>query len=92
MIYSINYDLNRPGQNYSEVRDAIKSCGDWWHFLESHWLVDTNLTAKGIWNKLLPHADKNDNFLIVGISRDYNGFLPQKAWDWINSRADKMAA
>lgn len=92
MIYSINYDLKNPGQNYSELHDAIKSCGDWRYFLESHWLVDTNLTAKSIWDQLSPHADKNDNFLIVGISRDYSGFLPQKAWDWISSRTNKMAA
>lgn len=92
MIYSINYDLKRPGQNYSEVHDAIKSCGNWRHFLESCWLVDTNLTAKGIWDILSPYADKSDYFLIVGIRRDYSGFLPQEAWDWINSRTNKMAA
>lgn len=28
MIYAINYDLKRPGQNYEELREAIKSCGD----------------------------------------------------------------
>lgn len=92
MIYSINYDLNRPGQNYSELHDAIKGCGSWWHYLDSNWLVDTSLNAKEIWEKLSSHADKNDNVLIVGISRDYSGWLPQEAWDWINSRINKMAA
>ncbi len=92
MIYSINYDLNRPGQNYTGLYDAIKSCGVWWHYLDSHWLVDTSLTAKGIWDKLSMHVDKNDRFLIVGITRDYSGWLPQTAWEWINSRTNKMAA
>lgn len=92
MIYSINYDLNSPGQNYNDLHDAIKSCGAWWHVLGSTWLVDTNLTAKGIRDKLAPHTDKNDNLLIVGISRDYSGRLPQDAWDWINSRTGQMAA
>lgn len=92
MIYSINYDLNRPGQNYSDLHDAIKSCGAWWHYLDFHWLVDTSLTAKGIWEKIAPHVDDNDHFLIVGITRDYSGWLPKKAWEWINSRTNKMAA
>lgn len=48
MIYSINYDLKRPGQNYEALYEAIKSCGAWWHHLGSTWLVDTNLNAKGI--------------------------------------------
>ena len=52
MIYAINYDLKQPGQNYNELYEAIKSCGAWWHYLDSTWLVDTSLTAQGIWNKL----------------------------------------
>jgi hypothetical protein len=92
MIYSINYDLHRPGQNYSELHDAIKSCGAWWHHLDSHWLVDTTLTAKGVWDKLSPHVDTNDHFLIIGITQEYSGWLPQKAWDWINSKSHNLAA
>lgn len=92
MIYAINYDLKRPGQNYDALYDAIKSCGDWWHFLGSTWLVDSALNAQGIWKKLEPHVDKNDFFLVIGVTRDYQGWLPQEAWDWINSRNFKMAA
>lgn len=35
MIYAINYDLKRPGQNYEKLYEAIKSCGTWWHYLGS---------------------------------------------------------
>jgi hypothetical protein len=86
MIYSINYDLKRPGQNYEPLYSAIKSCGDWWHYLESTWLVDTNLDANGIWKRLEPHVDKNDRILVIGATKDYEGWLPKDAWDWINSR------
>src|SRR5690606_8277563 len=54
MIYAINYDLKRPGQNYDELHKAIKNLGDWWHYLGSTWLVDTNLNAKGVWDRLPP--------------------------------------
>ena len=92
MIYSINYDLNHPGQNYSGLYGAIKSCGSWRHYLDSHWLVDTNLTAREIWDRLAPHVDDNDRFFIVGITRDYSGWLPKEAWQWISSRINKVAA
>src|SRR5690606_16815818 len=59
MIYAINYDLKRPGQNYDKLYDAIKSCGEWWHYLGSTWLVDTPLSATAIWERLAPHVDKN---------------------------------
>ena len=92
MIYAINYDLKRPGQNYEALHEAIKNCGAWWHYLGSTWLVDTSMNAKGIWNRLAPHVDKNDYVLVIGITRDYEGWLPKEAWEWLNSRATKLAA
>lgn len=92
MIYAINYDLKRPGQNYEALYEAIKDCGEWWHFLGSTWLIDTSLRANGIWDRIAPHVDKNDFFLLIGVTSDYQGLLPQEAWDWINSRQSRMAA
>jgi hypothetical protein len=92
VIYAINYDLKRPGQNYEELFKAIKGCGDWWHYLGSAWLVDTSLTASQIWDRISPHIDRNDIFLIIGVTRDYSGWLPKDAWEWINARSLKMAA
>ncbi|MCP4360700.1 MAG: hypothetical protein GY796_22050 [Chloroflexi bacterium] len=92
MIYSIHYDLKRPGQNYNDLYEAIKSCGGWWHYLDSTWLVDTNLNANGIWDKLSPHVDKNDQVLVIGVTNDYQGWLSKDAWEWINSRSSRMAA
>jgi hypothetical protein len=92
MIYSINYDLKRPGQNYNALYEAIKGCGSWWHYLGSTWLIDSTLNATGIWSRLSPHVDKNDNILVIGVTRDYSGWLPQDAWDWIKERSSKLAA
>ena len=92
MIYAINYDLKQPGQNYEALSEAIKSCGAWWHYLNSTWLVDTFLTAQGIWQRLEPHVDTNDRVLVIGVTRNYQGWLPEEAWDWINSRMSRMAA
>ena len=92
MIYAINYDLKRPGQDYDALYTAIKSCGAWWHYLGSTWLVDTSLNAQEIWDRLAPNVDKNDRVLVIRVTRDYQGWLPRKAWDWINSRVTAMAA
>lgn len=91
MIYAINYDLKRPGQKYDALYDAIKSCGVWWHYLGSTWLVDTNLSAEGIWNRLAPAIDKDDRVLVIGVTKDKQGWLPQEAWAWINARTSHMA-
>jgi hypothetical protein len=90
VIYAINYDLRQPGRSYSEVFTAIKSCGDWWHFLESTWLVDSRMSAQYIWDRLAPHVHPNDSVLIHVVGRDHQGWLPQRAWDWINSRQHSL--
>jgi hypothetical protein len=92
MIYAVNYDLKKPGQNYERLYEAIKSCGAWWHHLGSTWLIDTRLDADGIWKQLAPHLDSNDHILVIRVARDYQGWLPEAAWEWINGRSTAMAA
>ena len=92
MIYAINYDLKKPGQHYTALYAAIKGCGAWWHYLGSTWLVDTTLDAEGIWKHLAPHFDANDRTLIIGVTRDYQGWLTKEAWQWINGRRAHMEA
>ncbi|MBR2535480.1 MAG: hypothetical protein IKE66_05345 [Hyphomicrobium sp.] len=92
MIYAINYDLKKPGQDYADLYKAIEECGVCWHYLGSTWLVDTLLDAEGVWQRLQPHVDKTDRVLVIGVTRDYQGWLSQEAWDWINSRSAKLAA
>ncbi len=86
MVYQISYDLKKPGQDYSGLFEAIKSLGSWWHYLESSWLVDTHYNASQIFERVKGHIDQNDLILIIGVTNDYAGWLPQKAWDWIKSR------
>lgn len=83
MVYLITYDLKKPGQNYNELYEAIKSLGSWWHYLESTWLVDTSLIAPRISEKLNPKIDKNDRLLVIKVTSDYSGWLTNDAWDWI---------
>lgn len=91
MVYLITYDLKKPGQDYSNVHDAIKSCGTWWHYLESTWLVDGHLTVEQISARIRSHIDQNDRLLVIGVTGDYAGWLPKDAWEWINARIHQHA-
>ena len=86
MIYALNYDLKQPGRDDVGLYGAIRACGAWWHYLESCWLLDTNLDADAIFNRIRPHLDKNDRALVFRIGSDRQGWLPEGAWDWINCR------
>jgi len=91
-IYAISYDLNSPGQKYHRVKEAIESCGDSIKPMESFWLVDSNLTYSQISEKVRLVHDANDRHLVMRMSREYQGWLTQDAWDWINQRQHKLAA
>ena len=84
-VYAITYDLNRPGQNYQDLYDEIKGLGAyWWHYLDSMWLVSTNLSANQVSERIRKHCDTNDHFLVIRVVANYQGWLPEEAWSWIN--------
>lgn len=90
-VYAISYDLNIPGQNYQDLYEEIKSFGGYWHYLDSTWLVSTQLSASQMSERMLKHTDKNDNFLIIRVVADYHGWLPEAAWDWIYQHISEKA-
>ena len=84
--FLVTYDLKRPGQNYSDLYDAIKSEGDWQHPLESTWVVKTDnlVLANTIYEHLRPCIDENDSLFIVEITaQDRQGWLAKSFWEWL---------
>jgi hypothetical protein len=83
----ITYDLNRKGQAYPALYEAIKSLGVWWHYLDSTWIVRTSSTIDAVTNKIRSVIDANDHFIVIDITGDsMNGWLPKDAWDWLQAR------
>jgi hypothetical protein len=65
MVYSISYDLNKPGQDYSALYSAIKDLGSWCHPLDSTWFVVTELTATDVRDSLVGVMDKSDALIVT---------------------------
>ena len=86
-IFLITYDLKEPGQDYSELYEAIKGLGDRQHPLESMWMVKVNdfVGAQNVYNSLRPQIDENDLLFIVDITdRNCQGWLSKTVWTWLN--------
>jgi len=84
-VYLISYDLNKTGQDYASLYEAIKSLGDWAHYLESTWFVDTNYSADQIKDNLMKIMDSNDNLFVTKIVYGYAGWLKKDAWPWLSA-------
>ena len=84
MLYMISYDLKSPGRDYTTLYEAIKSFGVWWHYLESTWIIKTSQSVAQVSELIRQRLDANDYLIVVDITgRKCDGWLPQKAWDWI---------
>ncbi len=80
--YLISYDLNQPLQNYGELIEAIKEYSNWWHHLDSVWIIKTEETTVQVRDYLRPYIDSNDELLVVGL----NG---EGAWFGFNDRGSE---
>lgn len=57
---------------------------DWWHYIKSSYILVSRLSADELTSYMTENF-KNFRFLIIEIdSRNYNGWLPPNAWDWIH--------
>lgn len=79
----IGYDLNKSGQDYKELIDAIKAIANgWWHCLDSTWIIKTDQTCVQVRDTLKPHIDSNDELLVVALTGE-------GAWAGFNDECSK---
>jgi len=82
-VYVVSYDLNKSGQDYKGLYGELKKSRGYWHYLDSTWLIYTGESANELYDRIGEHIDKNDLALVIEVRRNYQGWLPEKAWDWI---------
>lgn len=82
-VYCVSYDLNKAGQNYNALYDELKKSPGWCHPLDSTWLISTRETAQQLSDRLRRHLDNNDTLLVIGVTKEYAGWLQQTTWDWM---------
>jgi len=68
-VMLIGYDLRKPGQDYVPLFDEIKRLGEWWHCLDSTWMVNTTVSVEQARNRLLTKMDQNDQLLVITVVR-----------------------
>lgn len=82
-VYAVNYDLNRPNQDYSGLIAELERSPGYLHYLKSGWLIATGENANQLMSRLQPFIDGSDRILVIGVTSDYRGFLTEDQWQWI---------
>jgi hypothetical protein len=83
-VLAICYDINKEGAAYSAankvVTDKIKaSFTNWWHHLDSTWLVVTDKSPLDVANIIWGVMDSNDELLVIPVGK-------AAAWGGFNAR------
>ena len=74
-------------RTFESLYSGLKTLGPWWHYLDSTWIIKTDMNSSQIWNVLAYHILSTDYLLIVKIENsDKWGWLPPDAWGWLNSQ------
>ena len=86
----VAYDLKQNDKDYASLHEAIKSCGNqWWHYLESVWIVKTELTPDEFCDKIQNGIENNDFLFVIDITnKKYQGRLTRKAWEWLKNNSE----
>jgi len=86
MVLLITYDLvSKPKEQYADLYKELTKANFWWHYLESTWLVATDMSPADWYSKLLSSITQNDRLLIIEVKPNYYGWLSKEAWDWIKA-------
>lgn len=82
--YLISYDLSKPGRNYDDLIEHLKSYGTYSHPLESVWVIVTTKTAAQVRDAAIEHMDANDKVLVVALTGEgaWRG-LRSSTSDWL---------
>lgn len=69
--------------------NGVKS---WWHYLESTYIirVEYDITAHNIAEFMKKIAPKKRFFTSEITFNNYNGWLPEEAWSWINKQTNNL--
>lgn len=61
----IAYDLNSPGQNYDQIRDAIRGLGQYHQFQYSLFYVSTRQSPQQAYAIVSQFMDANDRLAVI---------------------------
>ena len=90
MLYLVSYTLN-PNREVPRLEEELKWNATWWHHLDYTWIIATDQSINDFYTRLAIRFNDSDSFIIVQFHPNavYRGWLPQIAWDWLNSNRNK---
>ena len=86
-VLLVTYTHRSPTKDYTPFFNAIKNhTGWWWHYFGTVWIVESSMNANKFAESLYPFIENTDHLFVARLAKEYGGWLPKEAWDWLNAR------
>ena len=86
-VLMVVHELKSPDKDYGPFYKAIQDGSEqWWHYMQNMWLVKTSSTPDTFARQLYPHMLRTDWLFVGKLQKEYQGWLPEDAWKWINEK------
>ena len=85
MVYLVTYDVE-PSIKLPDLHETIQNFGEWLHVLDAVWMVKTSRTAEEISKAIRGVIGTHGYFLVITVTRDFEGKLKDSCWPWISER------
>lgn len=84
MLNIVTYTIH-PDRDTTNLINELQKSSNWWHYLDTTWLIASNETPEQLWIRLAPNVAPTDYILIAqfALYATYYGWLPKEAFDWI---------
>ena len=90
-IYALMFDRDNQ-TNFKQLHDQIVSLDcikNWFHYIKSSYLLVTDKSTACALDNELNTIFKGKDYLIVAVDlKDSQGWLPDKAWKWIQRQSE----
>ena len=63
-LFVVLYD-ERAGQNYAPLIAELETFANWWHCLDSTWIIETDLLAAALRDQLWAKMNSGDKLLVL---------------------------
>lgn len=83
-VLLVTYDLNSPGQAYTNLLGYIKTFS-WAKLSESSYAIRTNESPTVVRDRIRQITDTNDNVYVITLRQPYSGWGPKEVNDWLDN-------
>ena len=87
MVYLVAFNLRNRRHKYDMFFDALLASKGWFNFFDNAWLISTIETSQQLAERLNGYLTVGDYLLVMRVTSDYFGWLPQEALDWLETEA-----